>query len=163
MLWARRIAGGGPIAPPNRGNRGNPSRSRGNQSLWSQIKEKPMTVWVRRSMVFSLDWHARFSGVGWGWVCLGASRINLLSGSTRTWGGPLVLWVRRALRVMSFGQDLSGACDAKTGGGRHGYAATYEAMSDIYEWVKWSVESWQAKPCPNICKRIISVRIYHPL
>ena len=50
-------------------------------------------------MVFSLDWHARFSGVGWGWVCLGASRINLLSGSTRTWnshlselqGGPLVL------------------------------------------------------------------------
>ena len=46
-------------------------------------------------------------------------------------------WSRKWRRPpQSFGQDLSGACDAKTGGGRHGYAATYEAMSDIYEWVK---------------------------
>ena len=53
----------------------------------------------RRSRVFSLFWTAGCLGMGWGWVCLGASRINLLSGSTRTWnshlselqGGPLVL------------------------------------------------------------------------
>ena len=36
----------------------------------------------------------------------------------------------------SFGQDFSGACSSKTGGGSFGYVATYDAMKDIYDKVK---------------------------
>lgn len=36
----------------------------------------------------------------------------------------------------SYGQDKSGSCNARSGGGSFGYAATYAAMQDIYEHVK---------------------------
>ena len=36
----------------------------------------------------------------------------------------------------SYGQDMSGQCNPRSGGGKFGYAATYEAMQDIYEHIK---------------------------
>ena len=38
--------------------------------------------------------------------------------------------------VDSYGQDKSGKCSARSGGGSFGYAATYDAMQDIYNHVK---------------------------
>jgi hypothetical protein len=36
----------------------------------------------------------------------------------------------------SYGQDESGKCNSRSGGGLIGYAATYEAMEDIYNRLK---------------------------
>lgn len=49
----------------------------------------------------------------------------------------IVTWAKKwRWPARSYWQDTSGSCSSRTGGGSPGYVATYDAMSDIYNFVQ---------------------------